>query len=116
MLRRHSKAHYKKDYTLLRSIPGIGPIVASGILSELGDLRRFQQHQASGRLCGACPGHLPKWRHHATHGSEHAGAPIDTQLFCRGLLAGDTDGPGDAGLLSQASGQERKTCHRQSGQ
>ncbi|WP_437373957.1 transposase, partial [Maribacter litoralis] len=26
---------------LLRSIPGIGPIVASGILSELGDLRRF---------------------------------------------------------------------------
>ncbi|WP_128762986.1 transposase [Leeuwenhoekiella aestuarii] len=41
LLRRHTKTHFKQDYMLLRSIPGIGPIVASGILSELGNLRRF---------------------------------------------------------------------------
>ncbi|WP_299438295.1 transposase [uncultured Aquimarina sp.] len=31
-LRRYCKTHYKKDYMLLRSIPGIGAIVACGIL------------------------------------------------------------------------------------
>lgn len=41
-LRKWTKKHYKEDYMLLRSIPGIGPIVASGRLSELGDLRRFK--------------------------------------------------------------------------
>jgi len=40
-LRRYCKEHYKKDYMLLRSIPGIGGIVACGIICELGDLRRF---------------------------------------------------------------------------
>ncbi|SDG50125.1 Transposase [Psychroflexus sediminis] len=40
-LRAYCRKHYKKDYYLLRSIPGIGGIVACGILSELGDLRRF---------------------------------------------------------------------------
>ncbi|WP_276166486.1 IS110 family transposase [Zobellia alginiliquefaciens] len=37
-LRKYCKVHYKKDYLLLRSIPGIGGIVACGILCELGDL------------------------------------------------------------------------------
>ncbi len=41
LLRKYTKQYYKKDYMLLRSIPGIGSIVASGILSKLGDLRRF---------------------------------------------------------------------------
>ena len=34
-LRRFCKTYYKKDYKLLRSIPGIGGIVACGILCEL---------------------------------------------------------------------------------
>ena len=49
-LRRFCKTYYKKDYKLLRSIPGIGGIVACGILCELGDLRRFRslKHLSSG--------------------------------------------------------------------
>lgn len=41
-LRAYCRKHYKKDYYLLRSIPGIGGIVACGIICELGDLRRFK--------------------------------------------------------------------------
>lgn len=41
-LRAYCRKHYKKDYYLLRSVPGIGALVACGILSELGDLRRFK--------------------------------------------------------------------------
>lgn len=56
LLRRHTKAHFKKDYMLLRSIPGIGPIVASGILSELGDLRRFNNIKQLTGYVGLAPG------------------------------------------------------------
>lgn len=55
-LRRYTKAYYKKDYMLLRSIPGIGPIVASGILSELGDLRRFNTIKHLAGYVGLAPG------------------------------------------------------------
>lgn len=41
---------------LLRSIPGIGPIVASGILSELGDLRRFSSIKHLAGYVGLAPG------------------------------------------------------------
>ena len=47
-LRAYCRKHYNKDYNLLRSLPGIGGIVASGILGELGDLRRFNFNQLSG--------------------------------------------------------------------
>jgi len=40
-IRAYCRKYHKKDYYLLRSIPGIGGIVACGIISELGDLRRF---------------------------------------------------------------------------
>lgn len=56
LLRRHTKAHFKEDYMLLRSIPGIGPIVASGILSELGDLRRFNNIKQLAGYVGLAPG------------------------------------------------------------
>ena len=55
-LRKYTKAYYKRDYMLLRSIPGIGPIVASGILSELGDLRRFGNVKSLAGYVGLCPG------------------------------------------------------------
>lgn len=35
----------ERDYQLLRTIPGIGPINALTILAEAGDLRRFAHHQ-----------------------------------------------------------------------
>jgi transposase len=55
-LRKYTKTYYGKDYGLLRSIPGIGPIVASGILSELGDLRRFNDIKHLAGYVGLCPG------------------------------------------------------------
>lgn len=55
-LRKYTKAYYKKDYLLLKSIPGIGGIVASGILSELGDLRRFNNIKQLSGYVGLCPG------------------------------------------------------------
>ncbi|MHC0039779.1 transposase, partial [Pseudoneobacillus sp. C159] len=41
-LRSYARKHYRKDYYLLRSIPGVGPFIAIGILSEVGDIRRFK--------------------------------------------------------------------------
>ncbi|ANE52294.1 IS110 family transposase [Flavisolibacter tropicus] len=41
-LRSYARKNYRKDYYLLRSIPGVGPFIAIAILSEVGDLRRFK--------------------------------------------------------------------------
>lgn len=41
-LRAYARKHYKQDYYLLRSVPGVGPFIAIGMLAEVGDLRRFQ--------------------------------------------------------------------------
>ena len=41
-LRAYARKHYRKDYYLLRSIPGVGPFIAIAVLSEVGDIRRFK--------------------------------------------------------------------------
>ena len=55
-LRAYCRKHHKEDYYLLRSIPGIGGIVACGILSELGDLRRFNNIKQFAGYLGLAPG------------------------------------------------------------
>src|SRR6185369_10412083 len=40
------------DYQCLKSIPGIGPVIALIILAEAGDLRRFSHHRQFLKLCG----------------------------------------------------------------
>lgn len=55
-LRAYCRKHYKKDYYLLRSVPGIGGIVACGIISELGDLRRFNSLKHLSGYLGLVPG------------------------------------------------------------
>ncbi len=40
-LRSYARKHFRKDYYLLRSIPGVGPFIAIAVLSEVGDLKRF---------------------------------------------------------------------------
>lgn len=55
-LRAYCRKHYKKDYYLLRSIPGIGGIVACGIICELGDLRRFNSIKHLAGYVGLAPG------------------------------------------------------------
>lgn len=54
-LRGYCRKHYKKDYYLLRSVPGVGPIVACGILCELGDLRRFKNFKQLASYVGLIP-------------------------------------------------------------
>lgn len=41
-LRAYARKQYRKDYYLLRSVPGVGPFTAIGLLAEVGDLRRFK--------------------------------------------------------------------------
>jgi transposase len=41
-LRSYARKQYKKDYYLLRSIPGVGPFIAIATLCEVGDIRRFR--------------------------------------------------------------------------
>ena len=55
-LRAWCRKHQKRDYNLLRSIPGIGGITACGILSELGDLRRFGNFRQLSAYVGLIPG------------------------------------------------------------
>ncbi|MEO8417396.1 MAG: IS110 family transposase [Methylophilaceae bacterium] len=40
------------DYFVLKSVPGIGPIIALTILAEGGDLRRFGHHRQFLKYCG----------------------------------------------------------------
>lgn len=40
-LRKLFRKQYKEDYYLLRTIPGIGPLSAIAIITELGDINRF---------------------------------------------------------------------------
>ena len=54
-LRAYCRKYYKKDYYLLKSIPGIGGIVACGILCELGDLRRFKSIKHLAGYVGLVP-------------------------------------------------------------
>ena len=55
-LRAYCRKHHKEDYYLLRSVPGIGKIVACGIISEMGDLRRFKNFKELSSYVGLCPG------------------------------------------------------------
>lgn len=41
-----------QDYLLLKTIPGIGPIIGMTILAEAGDLTRFKHHKQFLKYCG----------------------------------------------------------------
>jgi transposase len=55
-IRSYFKKHYKLDYNLLRSIPGIAGLTAAYILAELGDLRRFTSFKKFASYIGFVPG------------------------------------------------------------
>lgn len=48
----HHLLHGRPDYESLRSLPGIGPVLALTILAEGGDLRRFSHHRQFLKYCG----------------------------------------------------------------
>lgn len=55
-MRKYCRENNKKDYNLLRSIPGIGGYLASVILAECGDLRRFNKESQFSSFIGLVPG------------------------------------------------------------
>lgn len=55
-MRAHCRKANKKDYNLLRSIPGIGGYLSSVILAECGDLRRFNTESQFSSFVGLVPG------------------------------------------------------------
>lgn len=42
----------KADYLRLKTVPGVGPVIALMILAESGDLRRFAHHKQYLNYCG----------------------------------------------------------------
>jgi transposase len=55
-MRAYCRKQYKKDYYLLKSIPGIGGYLACVILAECGDLRRFNTEGQFSSFIGLIPG------------------------------------------------------------
>lgn len=54
-LRAYCRKYLKKDYYLLKSIPGIGGYLASILLAELGDIRRFNKASEFASYIGLIP-------------------------------------------------------------
>jgi hypothetical protein len=48
----HQLLKGRPDYEALRSLPGIGPVLALTVLAEAGDLRRFSHHRQFLKYCG----------------------------------------------------------------
>jgi Transposase and inactivated derivatives len=55
-LRAYCRKHFKGDYYLLKSVPGIGGITAAALLAELGDIRRFNRPKQLAAAIGIIPG------------------------------------------------------------
>jgi transposase len=54
-IRAYCRKHHKKDYYLMRSIPGIGPLTAAAFISEIGDIRRFSSFKQFASFVGFVP-------------------------------------------------------------
>ena len=74
-----------EDSKLLRTIPGIGPILALIILAEAGDLRRFDHHRQFLKFCGL---DLAKSQSGASRGREKLSKRGNARLRCAFWMAG----------------------------
>lgn len=54
-LRAHFRKYHNEDYNLLRSIPGIGPLSAIAIITEIGDIKRFPNINKLSSFVGLMP-------------------------------------------------------------
>ena len=55
LLRKYCRENYKRDYDLLMTIPGIGPLTAICFISEIGDVSRFKNFKQLSCLVGMMP-------------------------------------------------------------
>ena len=54
-IRAYCRKNHKIDYNLLRSVPGIGPLSAAYMISEIGDIRRFNSFRKFASYVGIVP-------------------------------------------------------------
>jgi transposase len=76
-LRAWCRKHHKTDYYLLKSIPGIGGLLAAAILAELGDIRRFNNEREFSNCIGVVPG---------IHQSSDSDSKMGLTPRCKALL------------------------------
>lgn len=62
LMRAYCRKEHKKDSNLLRSIPGIGGYLASVIIAECGDIRKFNTEGQFASFIGLVPGAQPTYR------------------------------------------------------
>jgi len=51
-IQKQVKLFFKNEYTILTSINGIGPVIAAGIIAEIGDINRFRNDDALAKFAG----------------------------------------------------------------
>lgn len=51
-IQKQAKNNFEREFTILTSIPGIGPISAAGIIAEIGDINRFSSDDALAKFAG----------------------------------------------------------------
>ena len=54
-LRQYCEDNYKKEYDLLKSVPGVGPLTAICFICEVGDINRFKNFKQLACLIGMMP-------------------------------------------------------------
>lgn len=72
-MRAYCRKHYRRDYDLLRSIPGIGGFLAAVIIAECGDLRRFNNEKQFASFIGLVPGIYSSGQSEKSLGLTHRG-------------------------------------------
>ncbi len=107
-VRAYCRSNHKKDYMLLRSVPGIGPLTAAAFLCEAGDLRRFGSFKQFASYIGMVPGIRQSGEPFRTTGVTPRGHRLLRSYVIEGSLGGHPGRPGDAGLLQKAPGEEPK--------
>ena len=51
-IQKQVKNLFNNEYTILTSIPGIGPVIAAGVIAEIGDIKRFPSDDALAKFAG----------------------------------------------------------------
>ena len=51
-IQKQVKLFFNNEYTILTSMNGIGPVIAAGIIAEIGDIKRFKNDDALAKFAG----------------------------------------------------------------